>query len=243
VENHHLHSAAIGDPPVALRFCGSGLPWRSRIKCCLNSKYAPSFFRNVVSERHWIRRAVCKSLLVRLSKDFTECGSSRKTPFSPPKVTIKDVHDAVPKELLQRKILYGGAFHNYWHTSMPGDQIKSTYYIARHIAFLVLFYKCATYINPLEKGNFGGYITDPWQKTALKVTLWLSYYWFQGLVMAGIFCLGAYFRLKSLVFPNSCFVCRSAWCRTHVVVREQIFESHRWFNLAYGKSSFDFCRW
>ena len=39
------------------------------------------------------------------SKHFAEWYSSLGTPFSPPNVTLKEVHDAVPKALLRRRIL------------------------------------------------------------------------------------------------------------------------------------------
>jgi hypothetical protein len=70
------------------------------------------------------------------------------------------------------------------------DAIKSTFYIARDVALLVLLYKFAFSISPWAERNFGGFVSVPWQKNILKSVMWLSYWWFHGLVNAGMFCLG-----------------------------------------------------
>jgi len=93
-------------------------------------------------------------------------------PFAPPTVTLKQIHDAVPKHLLKR------------------SAFKATLYVARDIALTILLFKFAASIEPWAQHNFGGIITSGWQKSLVKSALWLSYWWFQGLVWAGIFCLG-----------------------------------------------------
>jgi len=93
-------------------------------------------------------------------------------PFAPPKVTLKEIHDAVPKHLLRK------------------DPVKAAYYVVRDITFTVLLYKFAYSITPLAASDFGGYITNEWQKSLVKGAMWVFYWWFQGLVGAGIFCLG-----------------------------------------------------
>ncbi|KAF9537044.1 hypothetical protein CPC08DRAFT_731456 [Agrocybe pediades] len=95
-----------------------------------------------------------------------------KKPFAPPNVTLKEIYDAVPKHLLQK------------------NEKKATLYITRDIVLASLLYKFAYSITPLAQSDFGGYITTGWQKLLLKACMWMFYWWFQGLVGAGIFCLG-----------------------------------------------------
>ncbi|KAG5724863.1 Delta(12) fatty acid desaturase [Termitomyces sp. T112] len=95
-----------------------------------------------------------------------------KKPFSPPTVTLKEIHDAVPKHLLKK------------------DPIKAAAYVARDITFTLLLFKLASLIGPWADTDFSGFVTSGWNKALLKTALWCSYYWIQGMVWAGIFCLG-----------------------------------------------------
>ncbi|TFK32699.1 fatty acid desaturase-domain-containing protein [Crucibulum laeve] len=95
-----------------------------------------------------------------------------KKPFSPPNFTLKEIHDAVPKDLLKK------------------SSTKATMYILRDVILTVLLYYFAYSITPWTETNFGGYIAPGWHTKALKSALWITYWWFQGLVGAGIFCLG-----------------------------------------------------
>ena len=89
----------------------------SCIKMSVSTHIRSSVFHpyNVVanfSERYWIRRTVCRTAVARLWSYFTERYSSLRTPFSPPTVTLKEVHEAVPKDLLRRRICF--QIYNYW---------------------------------------------------------------------------------------------------------------------------------
>lgn len=95
-----------------------------------------------------------------------------KKPFRPPVVTLKEVHDAVPKHLMKK------------------DPIKAVAYVLRDITFTLLLFRFASMIGPWAETDFGGYVTSGWHKTLVKSSLWLTYWWIQGLVWAGIFCLG-----------------------------------------------------
>ncbi|KAF8192985.1 fatty acid desaturase-domain-containing protein [Pholiota molesta] len=95
-----------------------------------------------------------------------------KRPFAPPTVSLKEIHDAVPKHLLKK------------------NEPRAALYIVRDIVFTLFLYKFATSITPWAATDFGGYVTGNPQKTAVKTALWLSYWWVQGMVNAGIFCLG-----------------------------------------------------
>jgi omega-6 fatty acid desaturase (delta-12 desaturase) len=95
-----------------------------------------------------------------------------KTPFAPPTATLKELHDAVPKHLLKK------------------DQTRAALYVVRDVIFAAFLYKLAYQITPLVESDFHGYVTGGLQKTVLKSFLWLTYWWTQGMVNAGIFCLG-----------------------------------------------------
>ncbi|KAH9476003.1 Delta(12) fatty acid desaturase [Psilocybe cubensis] len=105
-------------------------------------------------------------------KNGPEYEERLKRPFVPPTFTLKEVHDAVPKHLLRK------------------NQRKAALYVIRDIVFTSLLYKFAYSITPWAASDFGGYVTEGWQKTLLKASMWGFYWWFQGLVFAGIFCLG-----------------------------------------------------
>ncbi|KAH8083325.1 fatty acid desaturase-domain-containing protein [Cristinia sonorae] len=96
-----------------------------------------------------------------------------RKPFSPPKVTLKQLHDAVPKDLLRK------------------DPLRSTGFIARDVVFCAALFICANYIEPAAHTGFGGWIhiSAPWQIQLLKTLLWLSYWWWQGLVFTSFFCI------------------------------------------------------
>lgn len=60
------------------------------------------FFKNVFSKWTRIRTAV-SNCLPRLSGNINAYVLSLKMPFAPPGITLKEVHDAVPKHLLKSK--------------------------------------------------------------------------------------------------------------------------------------------
>ncbi|KAK0478475.1 fatty acid desaturase-domain-containing protein [Armillaria novae-zelandiae] len=91
----------------------------------------------------------------------------RRTPFSPPTVTLKEIHDAVPKHLLK------------------GNPVLATLYVLRDVSFTLLLFKLASRIGDIE-----AYISSPALAVLARAFLWPAYWWVQGLVWAGIFCLG-----------------------------------------------------
>ncbi|KAF8880016.1 fatty acid desaturase-domain-containing protein [Infundibulicybe gibba] len=112
---------------------------------------------------------VSSTMYFRNSPEYEE---RRSKPFAPPTVTLKQIHDAVPKHLLQC------------------NSYRAALYVLRDITFTLLLFKVASSITPWYDSDFGGYIPWGWAKTIARSALWLAYWWFQGLVWAGIFCLG-----------------------------------------------------
>lgn len=77
-----------------------------------------------------------------------------------------------------------------YHLVPPENHTKATLYVLRDIIFTFFLYRFAYCITPWAASDFSGYITSRWQKAILKSSLWIFYWWFQGMVGAGIFCLG-----------------------------------------------------
>ncbi|KZT66588.1 delta-12-fatty acid desaturase [Daedalea quercina L-15889] len=94
-------------------------------------------------------------------------------PFVPPTVTLKEVHDAVPKHLLRK---------NPW---------LSSYYCVRDVVCCVAIFYYGFSIERILESNFGGFVplSAAWQVHLARATLWLVYWWFQGLSFASFFCI------------------------------------------------------
>ncbi|KAL0958240.1 hypothetical protein HGRIS_000396 [Hohenbuehelia grisea] len=116
------------------------------------------------------------------ARNGPEYEARRKRPFAPPKATLKEIRDAVPKDLLRP---------NSW---------AATYYVVRDLTLAFLLWRFAlsidTICNYLPKFHTFGDIVlgSEYLRRAtawiVKAVLWGVYWWFQGLVWAGIFCLG-----------------------------------------------------
>ncbi|KAG6846574.1 hypothetical protein H0H93_013124, partial [Arthromyces matolae] len=111
-------------------------------------------------------------MLFGVNLNGAEYEARTRKPFSPPTLTLKEIHDAVPKHLLKC------------------DPFKSAAYVARDITFTLLLFKLASLIGPWAATDFSGYVTSTWTKSLLQAALWATYYWVQGLVWAGLFVLG-----------------------------------------------------
>ena len=107
----------------------------------------------------------------------------------PPTVTLKQIHDAVPKHLLQK------------------DPLRSTGYILRDVFFCALFFAFGAAIEPMVATHFYGFVplTSPWQASLARALLWLTYWWWQGIVFTSFFCIGESLdRAALLLSPCAC---------------------------------------
>lgn len=108
-----------------------------------------------------------------------------KRDFAPPSVTLKDVHDAVPKHLLKRNML------------------KSAVYIAGDLAMAVALFGAAVHIDRVASSPVArGFGVAGWQLEVGRWMLWGMYWWFQGLVWAGLFCLGEFVLFHAIIKPS-----------------------------------------
>ena len=94
----------------------------------------------------------------------------------PPRVTVKEIHDAVPKELLRK------------------DPLRSTACIARAVFLAVALFALAFNITTLSATGFHGLIPvhSTLQARLLQSALWMFYWLWQGFVFSSFFCLGKY---------------------------------------------------
>ncbi|KAI0711224.1 fatty acid desaturase-domain-containing protein [Earliella scabrosa] len=94
-------------------------------------------------------------------------------PYVPPTITLKQIHDAVPKHVLQK------------------DPLRSTGYVLRDVFFCALFFAFGAAIEPILASHFLGLVplTAPWHVTLARSLLWLTYWWWQGIAFTSFFCI------------------------------------------------------
>lgn len=101
--------------------------------------------------------------------------------FAPPNLSLKQLHDAIPRHLHQKSTL------------------KSLGYVLRHAAFACGFYYLATLINPSTPSRCGGNALAMLLKYFIRPSLWILYWGWQGITFAGIWCLGVFKPLISMI--------------------------------------------
>jgi omega-6 fatty acid desaturase (delta-12 desaturase) len=95
----------------------------------------------------------------------------RKT-FTPPDLSLKELHNAVPKHLFQRSTL------------------KSTFYIVTHILFTATLHVSAQRITPTLDAFAVTYIHRAFVQYFLRPVIWIFFWGWQGMCFAGIWALG-----------------------------------------------------
>ena len=116
-------------------------------------------------------------LWFQIFQDGPEYEARRKRgTFTPPNLSLKQLHDAVPRHLHEKSTL------------------KSLMYILRHIAFTCGFYYFASFINIFTSSRSGG--STLLLKYFARPSLWILYWGWQGITFAGIWCLGMCSVLK-----------------------------------------------
>ncbi|KAI0795567.1 delta-12 fatty acid desaturase [Abortiporus biennis] len=111
-------------------------------------------------------------MIASIFADSPEYIARRETPFAPPELKISEVHAAIPQHLFRKSI------------------VKALYYVFRDVFFVALFFKTAIEFDSaslLFKNYFG---LGKWSLRAISVGFWLCYWWWQGIAMAGFWCLG-----------------------------------------------------
>ncbi|KAI0080452.1 hypothetical protein K474DRAFT_1637709 [Panus rudis PR-1116 ss-1] len=110
--------------------------------------------------------------MLSLLRDSPEYEGRKGRPFSPPKITISEVHAAVPQHLFRKS------------TS------TALLYVVRDVFFAVIFYHAATYIDPFVYMLIRAYGFNWHVALTIKWSLWSVYWWWESVVLAGWWCLG-----------------------------------------------------
>ncbi|KAK6978221.1 delta-12 fatty acid desaturase [Favolaschia claudopus] len=102
--------------------------------------------------------------------DSTEFLTRRNTPFVPPNFTISELRKAIPPELHKK------------------STIRGLWIGARSVAFVAAFYYCGTKIDSVTPVIAASLRLSPLSTSLLRFTLWISYWFWQGIGMAGLWC-------------------------------------------------------
>jgi len=112
---------------------------------------------------------------------------------------------------------------------MEKDPLRSLGYVLRDLAMCTVLFIFAASINTLSRTGLGGLlpITASWQAQLLRLLLWLTYWWWQGLVFTSFFCIahelghGTLFRswyannIPGFIFDSFILVPFFAWKASH----------------------------
>ena len=99
--------------------------------------------------------------------------SRLRTPFKPPQVTLKQIHDAVPKHLARK------------------NPYLSSYYMIRDLALCISLFCFGFSIPTLVSTILQHFPNLPQgSEPVLTTLLWINYWWWQGLVFTSFFCIG-----------------------------------------------------
>ena len=115
----------------------------------------------------------------------------RRGTFTPPNLSLKQLHDAIPRHLHQKSTL------------------KSLAYILRHVAFTCGFYYLATLINISVPSHCGENAFAMLLKYFFRSSLWILYWGWQGITFAGIWCLGVFKPVNCLTSVDSFYLQRT----------------------------------
>ena len=95
-----------------------------------------------------------------------EYEARRRTVFTLPKVTLAEIHSAVPKHLFEKSTATG------------------LYYVLRSVTWSIVFYRLALHI-PLAVHYLANVGVSPALLHAARICFWVAYWWWQGVAFAG----------------------------------------------------------
>lgn len=104
-------------------------------------------------------------------EDGPEYKQRLKTPFTPPKTTLSEVHSIIPKHL---------------HEKNTG---KASLYVARDVFCAVAVYKLGWLIDPATQSLIQDYGLSSTIGVLTKWGLWALYWHWQGVILAGWWCM------------------------------------------------------
>ncbi|KAA1474447.1 hypothetical protein DENSPDRAFT_781704 [Dentipellis sp. KUC8613] len=104
--------------------------------------------------------------------DSAEYLERKRTDFLPPQITLADLHAVVPRELYKKSTL------------------KGIFFVARDIGVSIVLYSAARHIDTLLQLLSRSLRLNQAALQIVGYALWTAYWWFQGLALAGWWCLG-----------------------------------------------------
>ncbi|PPQ94926.1 hypothetical protein CVT25_004412 [Psilocybe cyanescens] len=122
-----------------------------------------------------------------LFRDGPEYVKRTQTPFKPTQVTLSEVHSVVPKHLHEK------------------NTFKALLYVARDITCAVIVYKLGWMIDTFARTLVTDYNVPSSAGTAIKWSLWALYWHWQGVILAGWWCMAheaGHGSLSSLSWVN-----------------------------------------
>lgn len=99
----------------------------------------------------------------------------RREKFTPPVVSLKQLRDAVPRHLFER------------------STTKSLAYLFRHFAIMYIFYHLAAQIDAftgVDQHMSARSLVQLFFKYVIRPSFWFLYWGWQGIALAGLWCLG-----------------------------------------------------
>ncbi|KAJ7586154.1 kinase-like domain-containing protein [Mycena floridula] len=106
-----------------------------------------------------------------LFRDGPEYQHRKETPFKPTNVTLAEIHSVVPKELHEK------------------DTLKASLYAIQDITCTVIVYRLGWLIDSFAQSLACTYGLPVAASTAVKWSLWGLYWHWQGVILAGWWCL------------------------------------------------------
>ncbi|KAJ3515052.1 hypothetical protein NLJ89_g2002 [Agrocybe chaxingu] len=109
--------------------------------------------------------------MLNLFKDGPEYIKRTQTPFKPTTATLSEIHSIVPKHLHERSTL------------------KALPYVFRDVFCAFIVYKLGWLIDPFAQSLVQNYGLPPIVGTVAKWSLWALYWHWQGVILAGWWCM------------------------------------------------------
>ncbi|KAJ7091326.1 delta-12 fatty acid desaturase [Mycena belliarum] len=106
-----------------------------------------------------------------LFRDSPEFERRKNTPFAPPKVTLSEVRSAVPKHLYEK------------------STVKGCLYVARDFSCAFAVYKLGWSIDSFSRALVERFGMSPITGALTKWSLWFCYWYVQGIILAGWWCM------------------------------------------------------
>ncbi|KAJ7628802.1 fatty acid desaturase-domain-containing protein [Roridomyces roridus] len=106
-------------------------------------------------------------------KDSNEYLARKGTPFVPPDLTISQIRKAIPAELHKKSTAWG------------------LWILVRHVLCVSLFYYLGTKIDSVATPAIAASLhCGPTTTSVIRWSLWVTYWFWQGVGMAGLWCYG-----------------------------------------------------